>query len=101
MHHTTSQAAAIGAGIGVPIGILLLASLLYLLYRERRTKKQIHDLQAHVQKAERQSTDLNKQVLPGAGEQDTSRSPARFEMDTGMDRGELAAGYSMHEMAGR
>ena len=98
--HPTSHATAIGAAIGVPIGVLLMAFLLYLLHRERRTKKQIHDLQAHMQNRERQSSEHN---LPTPEYQDVSKPPVpqNYELDTGIDRGELTAGYNVHEAAGR
>lgn len=45
---STNKSAAIGAGVGVPLGVLLLVSLGFLFYRERRHRLQLErDLQTH------------------------------------------------------
>ena len=98
--HSASHAVAIGVGVGVPVGLLLLAFLLYLLYRERRTKQEIHDLQEHIQKAERKSLEPEVPTF-GAHENSKRSTLANHELDTGLDRGELTAGYGRHELEGR
>jgi len=78
----------------------LLVALLYLLHREQKTKKQIRDLQAHMQGPESKPSE---QDVLSAGTEWTSKTPARanFELETGIDRGELPASDGRHEMAGK
>lgn len=102
-HKGASQAATIGVSVGVPVGCLLLALLLYLLYRERRTKRQIRDLQAHMQKTESQPRDQNGRNHPESGFHGDPKISGQWthELETGPDRRELSGGNENHEMAGR
>lgn len=74
----------------------MLAALVYLLHRERKTKKQIRDLQAHMQRPEGKPSE---QDMPELTSKTSPR--ANLELDPGIDRGELMAGDGRHEMAGR
>lgn len=53
-----------------------------------------------MQKAERQSSEHN---APTAGDHEIAMFPSQpnYELDTGINRGELPAGYNHHEIAGR
>ena len=53
-----------------------------------------------MQKADRQPSERH---LPVSGYQDVPNvsAPQEYELDTGIDRGELTAGYDVHEVAGR
>ena len=55
-------------------------------------KRQMIELRNHMSKAQ-----------AGVSEQDIAETPLQipYELETGIDRGELAAGYTRHEMPGR
>ena len=81
--------------MGVPLGILAFGATALLLYRDRRVKKQIRQLQDHL----KDSSDSPNQQ----GEQEESKDNVsdEIELETGIDRGELGAGHDRHEAPGR
>ena len=90
--HDSSHSLAIGAGVGVPLGTILFVGLIILLYRMKSIKRQMIELRSHMSKAQ-----------ASASEQDIAKTPLQvsYELETGIDRGELSAGHMRHEMPER
>ena len=81
--------------MGVPLGILALGATALLLYRDRRIKKQICQLQDHLKD--------NSESTSPKGEEEGAKDPVfnEVELETRVDRGELGAGHNSHEAPGR
>lgn len=88
---TDNHSVALGAGIGVPLGVLLLVILGLLIYRDRRTRKRIADLQNLMSNAKGPTSGQTVSEIEGFGHQ-------LHELPTGLDRGELPNGYENHEL---
>lgn len=92
---TDSRNIAIGAGVGIPLGLLALAATIALLYRDRKIKKQIRQLQEYTKKA-------NEKPIAEVVNYDSEGSIQReYELETGIDRAELRAGHGHHEAPDR
>ena len=87
-----NHSVAYGAGIGVPLGVLIFAALAMLLYRDRRNKKAIQNLQA--------SLSTNRKAISDQEPLDISGGPPhrRNELSGGIDRGELPTGRAHQEL---
>ena len=92
-----SRNIAIGAGVGVPLGILALGATAMLLYRDRRVKKQIRQLQEHLRTGSEIPLQQNVQGEAKA----PSYVYGEAELETGIDRAELRASDQSHEAPGR
>ena len=88
---SNQRSVALGAGIGVPLGVLVLAAIAMLLYRDRRNKKAIQDLQA--------SLPTNRKAIFDQQPLNISGPPnGRHELPPGIDRGELSTGREHQEL---
>lgn len=83
--------------MGIPLGILALGATAMLLYRDRRVKKQIRQLQEYVRAGSEGPTQQNVQDEPKA----PTYVYGEAELETGIDRGELIAGDQSHEAPDR
>ena len=81
--------------MGVPLGILAFAATALLLYRDRRIKKQIRQLQDHLKDSSESPTQQ------GVQEESKDIVSNEIELETGVDRRELEAGHDSHEAPGR
>lgn len=81
--------------MGVPLGLLALGATTLLLYRDRRIKKQIRQLQDHLKD--------NSEIPSQQGVEEGPKDPviSEAELETGIDRGELGAGHDSHEAPDR
>ena len=59
---SSSHSTAIGAGVGIPLGLAALGLIAFLLYRDRRHKKQLLDLQSNRSAAAGDGNNMAKEV---------------------------------------
>ncbi|MCJ1272509.1 hypothetical protein MMC21_000295 [Puttea exsequens] len=82
---SNNHAATIGAAVGVPLGLLLLAGIAFLVYRDRKNDKRIRALQA---------TAPRKEISEQDPEEFRRAYNENYELPTGLDRVRVGNGTS-------
>ena len=88
---SNNHSVALGVGIGVPLGAFIFAALAMLLYRDRRSKKAIRDLQVSMPNAKGAMIVQDSSEFQGQYSEEN-------ELPTGFDRRELPTGHEDHKM---
>lgn len=91
---SSNHSLALGVGVGVPLGLLAVAVVAILFYRDQRNKKRLLDSQSKVSDPKGTTAKLE---VPELG----NVCGPNHELPTGLDRGELSTGKGGHELHGR